>query len=114
MASKRSETTISAMIKDYLKMKGYIVWRNNTGVWKTSEGNIVRNGVKGSPDIIGFTPQGHFIGVEVKRPGKKITYHQQQFAKKVRSTPHGIYIVATSVEDVQYKLFGFKNEQIPF
>lgn len=104
MTSARSETTISGMIRSYLNARGFTVWRNNTGVWRTGQGHVIRNGMKGSPDLMGFTPEGYFLGIEVKKPNKKITEYQKEFARMVRETDHGIYIVARSVEDVQKAL----------
>lgn len=73
---------------------------------------MMSNGMKGSPDVIGFTPEGRFLGIEVKRQGEKLTPLQSRFAKRLRETKYGIYIVARSIEDVQVQLEGIKQEKL--
>ena len=61
-------------ILDFLTLRDCFVWRNNTGQFQKEYTNskgikkryFIKTGLIGSPDIIGFTPSGMFIGVEVK------------------------------------------------
>lgn len=109
-----TETVISGQIRDYINLHGIgFVWRNNTIKGRTQEGRFFQNGIKGSPDLVGFTNKGYFLGVEVKRPGKQLTFYQKLFAKKVRETDKGVYIVARSIDDIMRQLEGFYNP-LPF
>ena len=59
-----------------------------------------RNGMS---DIVGCTAQGHFIAVEVKRPGGRLTALQRQYLEEKKNCT-GIAFVASSVEDCKTKL----------
>ncbi len=78
--------TESAILQNclyYLKTKGYTVWRNNTGAskYQNKDGSYrtVKFGIKGQPDILGYTDKGQFVFWECKRYGKKPTVDQQCF-----------------------------------
>ena len=80
---------------------GCFVWRNNTGAWKPRGGKRpIRYGKPGSPDIIGITPSGRFIGVECKSGKNKINPLQMAFQTDVL-LHKGIYITAYSVDDLE-------------
>jgi hypothetical protein len=56
---------------------------------------------KGTPDIFGFDLQtGFVIFIETKVKKNKLSPEQATFAKKVRGTKNGIYILARSLDDV--------------
>ena len=86
-------------ILDYLLYFGYFVWRNNTGALLTQKGQFMRFGKQGSPDIIGLTQKGLFLGIEVKSGNKKQTEQQIEFQEAVE-TRGGVYMVARALEDV--------------
>lgn len=91
-------------ILEYLKLKGHLCWRNNTGasVFPGSNGKkyFVRYGLPGSGDILGVRKgTGQFISIEVKRKGGSLTDTQMQFMNDVVSKG-GKAIVAYSVDDV--------------
>lgn len=79
------EKSILEICLYFLKTKGYTVWRNNTGAskYQNKDGSYrtVRFGIKGQPDIIGYTDKGQFIFWECKRHGKKPTKDQLHFIK---------------------------------
>ena len=62
---------------EYLELHGYVVWRTNAG--------YVRSNVKlapaGTPDIIGFGPDGRFVGFEVKDGNDKVRPSQLAWLK---------------------------------
>jgi hypothetical protein len=84
----------------YLLMQGCHVWRNNSGGYKP-EGSkrFIRFGAKGSPDIIGLTSTGRFIGCECKFGKGKPTPEQIAFGNEIMKRG-GIYVVAYSVDDL--------------
>jgi hypothetical protein len=95
---KVTEADIQKAILQYLAVKHIFHFRNNTGATKTERGGFVRFGTPGSPDII-VVDKGIFIGIEVKRPGGKLSPHQKAFCDALLQAG-GRYVVAQSLEDV--------------
>jgi hypothetical protein len=61
------------------KLNG-VVWRNNVGGMRDRSGRFfVRFGIAGTPDIIGFTRGGLFIGCECKADTGKLSDAQKWF-----------------------------------
>lgn len=93
----------SFLIKEILlSINSYgVFWSHPTGVARALQTqNVVHYGLTGSPDIVGFTNDGFFVGIEVKT-GKAIqTKEQINFQNRIQKTLHGIYILARSVKDV--------------
>jgi len=103
-----SEADTLKQISEYLRVKGYMYWRNNSGArafdyTRKSDGRITHNffqwGKKGSGDIFGLTKEGVFFSIEVKRKGKKPSPEQNRFMTDIMLSK-GIAFVAYSVEDV--------------
>lgn len=101
---------------------GWRVFRNNTGqAWTGNavtritrtvtvtldpgcvvikDARPIRFGLcEGSSDIIGWTPGGRFVAVEVKAPKGKLSEPQRRFLEAVRDAG-GVGIEARSEEDV--------------
>lgn len=93
------EKEIQKIIIDYLSLKRYCFWRNNSGALKTEKGGFIRFGAVGSPDIC-LIKDGIFFGIEVKRPGGKMSDGQIEFQKKCLEAG-GRYHVVTSLDDVR-------------
>ena len=67
------EKEIQKQILDYLGIKKYFYWRNNTGAMPTmykGRKGFVRFGDVGSPDIF-LVREGRIYGLEVKTPKGK-------------------------------------------
>lgn len=97
------ESEIQSAILDYLRrFKHIMCWRNNSGAFVKGE-HFVRFGLKGSPDIIGILPDGRFLGIEVKRPGKHPTPEQEEFIK-MATDRGGMAFVAHSLNEVIQQL----------
>jgi hypothetical protein len=97
------EKDIQKAILEYLQIKGYFCWRNNTGAVTNSyngKERFFRYGKAGSGDILGLTKEGKFFSIEVKAKGKKPTPAQVEFIRNITCNK-GIAFVAYSVEDVQ-------------
>lgn len=69
----RSETQVSAAVKDALQKAGCMVWRQNVGMIPIAgkSGGFRRSTVRGMADLGGICPGGRALQVEVKRPGVK-------------------------------------------
>ncbi len=83
-------------------------FRINTGAYSVDD-RFIQYGYPGCSDIIAIV-RGTFVGIEVKRPklGKQSEL-QKSFQKNVEDAG-GIYILATSWEDVNNKLWNNKQE----
>jgi len=93
-----TESAIQKQILDYLKMRGFIAFRNNVGHVRVGS-NWINLGEAGMSDIIGMLPGGKFLAIEVKTPKGKIRPPQLEFLHKVNEGG-GLGIVARSVEEV--------------
>lgn len=94
------ESALVSLCIQWLWRHGCYVWRNNTGAYKPSgTSRYIRYGFKGSPDILGVTPEGRFIGVECKVGKNKLSKHQTAFQDRVQQR-NGIYVVARSLDDL--------------
>ena len=81
----KSEHDIQNLIRLALSERGIISWRNNTGALKDKDGRLIRYGLcSGSSAIIGIMPDGRFLAIEVKKPGKKPTPEQLNFIEAIR------------------------------
>jgi VRR-NUC domain-containing protein len=96
------ETEIQKEILRLLHGHGIPAWRINSRVVTLpgSSGLYRMGGVKGMADILAVLPgSGRFIALEVKRPGAKLTLHQDAFLNLVTRTG-GIGARVTCPNDV--------------
>lgn len=91
-----SEKDILKQIRGWLNWNRVFYWRNIGGL-----GHPV-----GLPDIQGILPGGRHFDIEVKKPGHKLTEHQQRYMDKAQELG-ALSFVAYSLEDVIDRL---KNE----
>lgn len=79
-----------------------VIWRNNTGFAKYSykgRDRMVKFGVSGMPDIMGFLGKGaRIVGFEVKQPGQKPTDLQMWFGQIIWKAG-GLWGWGTSYDD---------------
>lgn len=116
---KKKRNNTEERVKDDIK-----AWLESQGCYMRvikSDGRKLPNGKwipskqgRGISDLIGVTPQGRFIAVEVKAPGKEKTATPEQldFLEQVRSRG-GFALVASSVEQVrtECRLFAERLQQ---
>lgn len=94
------ESIIQKAIMDYLRLKGCLVFKvNNGGVYIKSIDRYMRSPMKGISDIVGLTPGGTFIAIEVKSPNKKPSIEQLDFIDKVRKK-NGIAFWVSSLDEM--------------
>lgn len=79
---------------------GCMIMRNNCGVLKNEAGIPVKFGVgnPGGSDLIGITPNGKFLAVEVKTPTGRVRPDQQRFIDAVKKHG-GLAGIARSPQD---------------
>lgn len=103
---EQKESEIQKSIVDYLKLKKYVVFKHrNVGIFKQDTKKYIPlpTGELGISDIIGCSPRGQFVAIEVKKPGGKPSDNQIDFLHKIRLNG-GIAILAYSLDDVMSKL----------
>lgn len=93
------EMDILRLIMVTLSEAGCVVWRNNVGVLKNAAGIPIKFGLcVGSSDLIGITPDGRFLAVEVKTDKGKPTPDQIRFIDAVKRKG-GVAGIARSTEE---------------
>ena len=93
-----TEAEIQLSILKYLKTIDVSAWRNNSGKVRVN-GGWMQLAPEGSTDIIGYLPGGKFLGIEVKKPGKKPTVKQTEWMEDAAGSGC-IIIVAHCLDDV--------------
>ena len=105
------ETKIQNRIMMDMSEKGYLVWRNQVGLFKTLDGRTVNIGIKGSSDLMAVKPTvitpemvgqtlAVFVAVEVKTATGRQSEPQKKWQKAVEKL--GVkYILARSENDIE-------------
>lgn len=63
------EADVKRQIISFVNLRYGTVWNNrNVGVYVKATGRYIPSQIHYVPDIIGYTHQGRFIGIEVKQP----------------------------------------------
>lgn len=102
----QKESDIQKAIIDYLKLKKYVVFKHrNVGIYKKDSDRYIPlpKSELGISDIIGCSPSGKFLAIEVKKPGGKATDDQIKFIKSIVDNG-GIGMIAYSIDDVMSKI----------
>ena len=98
------ETLLKNIILDYLKYKNIFCWLTNTaGNFSIKTNSYYKNPrlLKGVGDIVGIMPSGKFFCVECKVSKNKQSPEQKEFQTNIVKNK-GIYILAYSLEDVEF------------
>jgi hypothetical protein len=91
------ESDIQKTILDYLTLRGIFHYKNNTaGIYKQATGSYIPSPSVGAPDIVAVIG-GKYIGIEVKRPGGKMSEHQLRFKENLERAG-GIYWIFDSID----------------
>ena len=104
------ETKIQNRIMMDMSEKGYLVWRNQVGLFKTLDGRTVNIGIKGSSDLMAIKPTvitpemvgqtlAVFVAVEVKTATGRQSEPQKKWQKAVEKLVVK-YILARSENDI--------------
>lgn len=100
---KRTETDLVKACLLYLKSKGIMAWRVNSGAWKVGN-RFIKFGEKGSSDIHGIYKSrcghGHFLAVECKSGKNRLTDHQAEWLRRVENQG-GLALVVWSVAELE-------------
>lgn len=75
------ESELVHWIISYIQLKGHSAWRNNAGklpIVSNGKTRYINLGQKGLPDVLGYTRDGRFIGIEAKiKPNKPSPIQQE-------------------------------------
>jgi len=99
---KKEEQKLVKACIDYLRYKGFLVLRNNSGmIFINDNGKIrsIRAGMAGSADIIACSPGGRFFAIECKSKTGKLTESQKEFLQKV-SELGGVALVVRNIDEL--------------
>lgn len=99
-----NETKVSKEIREAIKrlFPQIRFWRNQCGLAKGFRGGIVRMGEPGTPDYVGYLPDGRFFGMEIKDPAGKTDSGREKLQNDRLSDIRacgGIAIKVSSVEE---------------
>lgn len=100
MPKRQLEKEIQLAICDYLSLKKYFFWRQNT-VPVFDKGHyrpMPKYSMNGIPDII-LINKGIFWGLEVKRPQGRQSENQKIFQAGLEKA-QGKYFIVTSLDDI--------------
>lgn len=107
---RNPETNIMNKIMLAMSKKGYLIWRNQVGLFKTIDGRTVNIGIKGSSDLMAVKPTvitpemvgqtlAVFVAVEVKTATGRQSEPQKKWQNAVEKL--GVkYILARSENDI--------------
>ena len=107
---RNPETNTMNKIMLAMSKKGYLIWRNQVGLFKTLDGRTVNIGIKGSSDLMAVKPTvitpemvgqtlAVFVAVEVKTATGRQSEPQKKWQKAVEKL--GVkYILARSEDDI--------------
>jgi hypothetical protein len=88
------ESDIQRQIVQWAKSNPHLVpclFRVNSGTFQSFTGYIVAGAPKGTPDLIGYLPDGRMLAVEVKGPKGVRSVEQVEWSKKAKS--HGCKVL---------------------
>jgi hypothetical protein len=96
------EADIQKQASDYLKLKGWIIFKHrNVGIYKHATNRYIPLpfGEKGISDLIGCSPKGRFGAFEIKKPGGRPSPEQIDFLRRINEKG-GIGVLAYSLDDI--------------
>jgi hypothetical protein len=92
----------NAILRAFGTLPALRLWRANVGVARLGR-RVVRFGIPGQGDLTGILPDGRRVEIEVKAAAGRQTSAQRSFQEMIERF-HGVYILASSVEDVRQRL----------
>ena len=83
------EIDILRQVRDYLRWKGFYVYRNHQSLGSH----------KGLSDLTAIR-NGETIWIEIKKPGGRLSDHQVKFGEEIE-THGGKYLIVTKIDDLK-------------
>lgn len=91
-----SDDGLVPIVLDYLAKVGIMAWRTQSGALRHGKIKLAK---KGTSDIIGCLPDGHFLAIECKAKKGKPNKDQIDFLCNIKKFG-GVSILAYSLDDV--------------
>jgi len=105
--NERPEKTVELLVRAKLKELGYFMTViESKAVWSKSAGMYLHSkAAAGFSDLVGVSPMGRFVAIELKAPGKRSTVSkiQRDFLANVIKS-FGVGLVVDSVENLTSQL----------
>lgn len=105
-----TEHEIQTQVINYLGYNGFYCMRLNSGKIRSSDkygkSRMINLAPVGTPDLQAFRKKGDGVQLyffEIKRPGRKATWHQEQKMKELEEFGARCLVV-TSIEDLERQL----------
>jgi len=93
-----TESEIRDKIYEFLKKKGIMCWKDKQMIKQGGRG--FPKFQKGLPDLMGILSDGTFLGIEVKKPGGKVSPEQIEFINQANEKG-AMCFIAYDLEDVR-------------
>lgn len=96
-----TETELVKACLEFLRLRGVMAWRNNTGAFVVRNGKgrrFMRCGTPGSPDIIGILPGGRFLGIECKVGVRRLSKVQRAWHEEAEAAGAAVAVVYGTLE----------------
>lgn len=95
------ESIIQNEIRCALSPHGIVI-RMNTGVFETPNGNKIKCGITGCPDLLFIGHKGQTVWLEVKTPKGAVSKEQERFIATLREYGHKAHVVRTVAGAIRY------------
>jgi hypothetical protein len=95
-----AETILQNKIRLALSPYGIVI-RLNSGVFKTINGAVIKQGIPGLPDLLFVGLNGRTVWLEVKTATGRISAAQERFIYKLRDLDHKAYVVRSIQEALE-------------
>jgi hypothetical protein len=93
---------LTKLVRELLGYHAHTVWRGNAGYVKSN----VKLAPKGTPDLIGYGPNGRFVGFEIKVGRDAVRESQAEWMRD--ASDKGVFCrVIRSLEDIEEALVEF-------
>lgn len=66
-----------------LQLVGVTAWRSQSGIVRLGK-RYIHMAPTGTPDLVGYTRTGRFVGIEVKSASGRLSKHQAQWLQDAR------------------------------
>ena len=106
------EGKIQKDILAYLHTIRICAWRNNSGTVRV-RGGYMHLAPEGTPDILGYMPDGRLLGIEVKQPKEEPTEKQVLWMEKAIKAGCLVF-VAHSLDDAIQEIERGEREHFTF
>jgi VRR-NUC domain len=94
------EKDIQRHCLEWLAYEGIFCWRQNNLATPRGDGVYSFHGKRGVSDILGIMPDGRFLAIEVKQPGKKLRPEQEEFLQEITERG-GVGMCVHSLDELQ-------------